>query len=209
MTELTGEAVFQSAFDEHLRVISELQAQQPVLETVAHRMTDAIFAGKKILWCGNGGSAADAQHLASELVGRFRRERRPFASLALTTDTSVLTSIGNDYGYDQVFSRQVLALCAQGDIFVGISTSGNSANVVEALEAAKECGAFTIAFTGQDGGKMAALADTSICVPTRDTARVQEGHILCGHMLCDWVELAWCHRVAHQQGSMQKRSSQA
>ena len=191
-TELTGEAVFSSAFAEHLRVIDELKQQQPVLETIAQQMTDAVFNGKKVLWCGNGGSAADAQHLAAEFVGRFRRERKPLASIALTTDTSVLTSIGNDYGYDQVFSRQVLALAEPGDIVVGISTSGNSPNVVEALEAAKERGAYTVAMTGQGGGKMAGMADATICVPTKDTARVQEGHILCGHMLCDWVELAWC-----------------
>ena len=195
-TELTGEAVFTRAFDEHLAVISELKAQQPVLEAIAREMTAAVFEGKKILWCGNGGSAADAQHLAAEFVGRFRRERKPLASIALTTDTSVLTSIGNDYGYDHVFSRQVLALCEEGDIVVGISTSGNSANVVEALQAAKECGAFTVAFTGQGGGKMGGIADAQICVPTKDTARVQEGHILCGHMLCDWAELAWCQRAA-------------
>ena len=191
-TELTGDAVFSRAFAEHLKVIDELQQQQPVLEAIAKQMTDAVFSGNKILWCGNGGSAADAQHLAAEFVGRFRRERKPLASIALTTDTSVLTSIGNDYGYDQVFSRQVLALAEEGDIVVGISTSGNSPNVVEALEAAKERGAYTVAMTGQGGGKMAGMADATICVPTKDTARVQEGHILCGHMLCDWVELAWC-----------------
>ena len=194
-TELTGEAVFASAFEEHLKVIEELRQQQPTLEALARRMTEAVMDGKKVLWCGNGGSAADAQHLAAEFVGRFRRERKPLASLALTTDTSVLTSIGNDYGYEQVFSRQVLALAEPGDIVVGISTSGNSGNIVEALEAAKACGAYTVAMTGEGGGKMAGMADTSICVPTKDTARVQEGHILCGHMLCDWVELAWCQQA--------------
>ncbi len=194
MTELTGEAVFARAFEEHLKVISELKAQQPVLEAIAREMTAAIFEGKKILWCGNGGSAADAQHLAAEFVGRFRRERRPFPSVALTTDTSILTAIGNDYGYEHVFSRQVLALCEEGDVVVGISTSGNSLNVVEALQAAKDRGGYTVAFTGQGGGKMGGMADAQICVPTKDTARVQEGHILCGHMLCDWVELAWCRK---------------
>lgn len=194
-TELTSEAVFASAFEEHQKVIEELRQQQPTLEALARKMTDAVMNGKKVLWCGNGGSAADAQHLAAEFVGRFRRERKPLASVALTTDTSVLTSIGNDYGYDQVFSRQVLALAEPGDIVVGISTSGNSANIVEALEAAKECGAYTVAMTGEGGGKMAGMADASLCVPTKDTARVQEAHILCGHMLCDWVELAWCQQA--------------
>ncbi len=191
-TELTGEAVFERAFDEHQRVIDELKQQQGTLEALARKITEAVMDGKKVLWCGNGGSAADAQHLAAEFVGRFRRERRPLASIALTTDTSILTSIGNDYGYDQVFSRQVLALAEPGDVVVGISTSGNSKNVVEALEAARERGAYVVAMTGEGGGKMAALADATVCVPTSDTARVQEAHILCGHMLCDWVELAWC-----------------
>ncbi len=190
-TELTGEAVFARAFEEHLRVIDELKQQQGTLEALGRRMFEAVADGKKVLWCGNGGSAADAQHLAAEFVGRFRRERRPLASIALTTDTSILTSIGNDYGYEQVFSRQVLALAEPGDIVVGISTSGNSPNVVEALEAAREVGAYTVAMTGEGGGRMAGLADCTVCVPTKDTARVQEGHILCGHMLCDWVELAW------------------
>ena len=190
-TELSGEAVFARAFDEHQRVIDELRQQQGTLEALARKITEAVMDGKKVLWCGNGGSAADAQHLAAEFVGRFRRERKPLASIALTTDTSILTSIGNDYGYDQVFSRQVLALAEPGDVVVGISTSGNSRNVVEALEAARERGAFVVAMTGAGGGKMAALADAIVCVPTDDTARVQEGHILCGHMLCDWVELAW------------------
>ncbi len=193
-TELTGEAVFTRAFEEHLKVIEALREQQPQLEAIAREFAAAIFDGSKILWCGNGGSAADAQHLAAEFVGRFRRERKALASIALTTDTSVLTSIGNDYGYDQVFSRQVEALCEKGDIVVGISTSGNSANVVEAMKVAKECGAFTVAMTGEGGGRMAGIADAVICVPTRDTARVQEGHILCGHMLCDWVELAYCQQ---------------
>ena len=194
-TELTGDAVFTRAFDEHQRVIEELKQQQPTLEALARKMTEAVMDGKKVLWCGNGGSAADAQHLAAEFVGRFRRERRPLASVALTTDTSVLTSIGNDYGFDQVFSRQVLALAEEGDVVVGISTSGNSPNVVEALEAARERGAYTVAMTGEGGGKMAGIADATVCVPTKDTARVQEGHILCGHMLCDWVELAWCEQA--------------
>ncbi len=119
-TELSGEAVFTRAFDEHRRVIDELKQQQPTLEALARKMTESVMDGKKVLWCGNGGSAADAQHLAAEFVGRFRRERKPLASIALTTDTSILTSIGNDYGYDQVFSVLVLALAEEGDVVVGI-----------------------------------------------------------------------------------------
>jgi D-sedoheptulose 7-phosphate isomerase len=125
-------------------------------------------------------------------MGRFRRERRALASIALTTDTSILTAIGNDYGYEHVFRRQVEALCEEGDILVGISTSGNSKNVCLALETAKERGAFTVAFTGQGGGAMVGIAHAALCINSKDTARIQEGHILCGHMLCDWIELSIC-----------------
>lgn len=199
--ELTAQAVFSAAFDEHLRIIRELKQVQPVLQAIALKMTEAVLGGHKVLWCGNGGSAADAQHLAAELVGRFRRERKPIASIALTTDTSILTSIGNDYGYDQIFSRQVLAHCKPGDVVVGISTSGNSPNVVRALEAANACGGFSIALVGRGSGRMEGVAQAAICVPSKETARVQEGHILCGHMLCDWVELAWCEAAARAEGS--------
>jgi D-sedoheptulose 7-phosphate isomerase len=185
--------VFQLAITEHIAVIEALYGQQVVLERIAGQLT-AILDGNKVLWCGNGGSAADSQHLAAELMGRFRRERCGLPSIALTTDTSILTAIGNDYGYERVFQRQVEALCVKGDVVVGISTSGNSRNVCAALEAAREIGAFTVALTGEGGGNMAAIADATLSVPSRDTARIQEGHILCGHMLCDWVELSVCDR---------------
>lgn len=181
--------VFSKAIAEHLVVVQQVEDQQNVLRAIALAMTVALQAGGKILWCGNGGSAADSQHLAAELVGRFRRERRGLASLALTTDTSILTSLANDYGYEAVFSRQVQALGTPGDLLVGISTSGNSCNVVAALEAARSRGLKTVALTGQGGGNMAALADYLFAVASRDTARIQEAHILVGHMLCDWVEL--------------------
>jgi len=148
-----------------------------------------LRAGGKILWCGNGGSAGDSQHLAAELVGRYRRERRGMASLALTTDSSALTSIANDYGYEAVFSRQVEALGVEGDLLVGISTSGNSQNVVAALAAARRHGMATVAFTGAGGGRIAKLADHLFAVASKETARIQEAHILAGHMLCDWIEL--------------------
>jgi len=192
---------------EHLSVIEELRRQQSTLERIATEMARAIMAGNKILWCGNGGSAADAQHLAAELVGRFRRERRALPSIALTTDTSVLTAIGNDYGYADVFRRQVEGLCAPGDVVVGISTSGNSENVCVALEAARELKGVTIAFTGAGGGKMASLADITLCVPSKDTARIQEAHILCGHMLCDWIELSAMEEpIAAHAGGMEPRA---
>jgi len=188
-TPLEMSEVFEKAIAEHLTVIQALLAQRPVLARIAAEMTRALVAGKKVLWCGNGGSAADSQHLAAELVGRFRRERRGLASVALTTDTSILTAIGNDYGYEEVFRRQVEALCVAGDVLVGISTSGESKNVCLALEAAGKLGAFTVAFTGVDGGAIAVIADETLRIASKDAARIQEGHILCGHMLCEWVEL--------------------
>jgi D-sedoheptulose 7-phosphate isomerase len=181
-------SVFHQAIAEHLTVIDSLRDQQPILQRIAEEMTSAILAGNKVLWCGNGGSAADSQHLAAELMGRFRRERRGLPSIALTTDTSILTAVANDYGYEKVFQRQVEALCSKGDVLVGISTSGSSQNVCAALETARQLGAFTVALTGQSGGAMASFADVSLCIASKDTARIQEGHILCGHMLCDWIE---------------------
>ena len=190
----TFSQIFSQAIADHLSVIKSLPSQQPVLEQIAVEMTRAIVEGRKVLWCGNGGSAADAQHLAAEFVGRFRRERRGLPSIALTTDTSILTAIANDYGYDDIFRRQVEAHCVEGDVVVGISTSGNSKNVCSALKAAREWGAFTVAFTGAGGGALAAIANATLCIASKDTARVQETHILCGHMLCDWVELSICER---------------
>lgn len=184
--------VFQKAIDDHLAIIQAISLQRSTLERIAREMTRAILDGNKVLWCGNGGSAADSQHLAAELMGRFRRERRSLPSVALTTDTSILTAIGNDYGFDKVFQRQVEALAVPGDILVGISTSGNSKNVCAALDAARNLGAFTVALTGEGGGAMADIAEVTLRVPSKDTARIQEAHILCGHMLCDWVELSVC-----------------
>ncbi len=183
--------IFGKAIAEHLEVVRQVEAQQPVLEAIALAMTATLRAGGKILWCGNGGSAADAQHLAAEIVGRFRRERRGLASIALTTDTSVLTSVANDYGFEVVFARQVEALGAPGDLLVAISTSGNSRNVIAALEVARSQGLVTVAFTGAGGGKLGPLADHLFAVASRDTARIQEAHVLAGHMLCDWIELSW------------------
>ena len=187
-------SVFDQAIAEHLMVINSLREQQPLLQRIAEKMTSAILAGHKVLWCGNGGSAADSQHLAAELMGHFRRERRGLPSIALTTDTSILTAVANDYGYERVFERQVEALCTKGDVLVGISTSGSSKNVCAALKSARKSGAFTVAFTGQGGGAMASVAEITLSIASKDTARIQEGHILCGHMLCDWIELHVCER---------------
>jgi D-sedoheptulose 7-phosphate isomerase len=198
--------VFQKAISEHLGVVESLMRQQPTLEHIAGEMTRAILAGNKILWCGNGGSAADSQHLAAELMGRFRRERRALPSIALTTDTSILTAIGNDYGYEKVFVRQVEALCVPGDVVVGISTSGNSKNVCAALDLARQLNAFTVALSGESGGAMAKIAHATIYIPSGDTARIQEGHILCGHMLCDWIELSVCEKDAAASSKRQYTS---
>jgi D-sedoheptulose 7-phosphate isomerase len=195
--------VFDAAVQDHLEVIGGLLEQRPVLERIASAMLKAISRGNKVLWCGNGGSAADAQHLAAELVGRFRRDRRGLASLALTTNTSILTAVSNDYGYDDVFRRQVEALCVPGDVLVGISTSGASSNVCRALQAARELGAFTIAFTGQNGGPAETAADECLRIPSSDTARIQEAHILCGHMLCDWIEQSVSDAAAAGKGAAQ------
>jgi D-sedoheptulose 7-phosphate isomerase len=185
------EAVFGKAIVEHIAVIHGVNEQQDLLEGIARVMAAALHRGNQILWCGNGGSAGDSQHLAAEIVGRFRRERRGLPSIALTTDTSILTSVANDYGYEAVFSRQVEAMAKPGDVLVGISTSGNSRNVVAALEAARVHGVTTVAFTGEGGGRMGVLADHLFAVTSRDTARIQEAHILAGHMICDWLELDW------------------
>jgi D-sedoheptulose 7-phosphate isomerase len=185
------ETVFGKAIVEHLAVIHSVKEQTELLEAIARAMAAALHGGNQILWCGNGGSAGDSQHLAAEIVGRFRRERRGLPSIALTTDTSILTAVANDYGYEAVFSRQVEAMARPGDVLVGISTSGNSHNVICALEMAKLHGVTTVAFTGEGGGRMGALADHLFAVGSRDTARIQEAHILAGHMLCDWLELDW------------------
>lgn len=155
-------------------------------------LADSLRAGGKALACGNGGSAADAQHFAAELVNRFERERPPLAALALTTDTSTLTSIANDYAYVQVFAKQVRALGRRGDALLAISTSGNSANVIEAMRAAAQLGVRIVALTGNGGGKMAGLLgddDVHICVPHTTTARIQEVHLLTLHCLCDIIDL--------------------
>jgi D-sedoheptulose 7-phosphate isomerase len=178
------------AIDEHLQVVAALDALIPDIERVAAAMISCLRSGGKILWMGNGGSAADSQHLAAELVGRFRRERRGLASIALTVDSSILTAIGNDYGFDSVFERQVEALCRSGDVVVGITTSGNSPNILGAMRKARRLGAVTVGLTGGSGGALMAESDLCLVVPSGITARVQEAHILIGHVVCDRVEEA-------------------
>jgi D-sedoheptulose 7-phosphate isomerase len=154
-------------------------------------LAEALRGGGKVLACGNGGSAADAQHFAAELINRFEIERAPLAAVALTTDSSTLTSIANDYAYEQVFAKQVRGIGKRGDVLLAISTSGNSANVVEAMRAARELGLHVVALTGNGGGKMGAMlaaGDLHICVPHRRTARIQEVHLLVLHCLCDGID---------------------
>src|SRR3989454_8008544 len=166
-----------------------LQENADALERAVDLVAEALGAGRKLLLFGNGGSAADAQHLAAELVGRFQRERRPLPAIALTTDTSALTAIANDYGYDQVFARQVRALGAAGDVAIALSTSGNSPNVLRAVEACREKGLHVIGLTGGDGGALAPVVDASLRVSASTRSmRIQETHILIGHVICEMVD---------------------
>lgn len=182
--------VIQARFEEHLEVTNAVM-QSDILEQV-ERVATAIKAalanGKKVLFCGNGGSAADSQHLAAEFVGRFQKERQGLPAIALTVDTSILTAVGNDYGFDKVFVRQVEALGNEGDVLVGISTSGTSPNVLAAVELAKAKGMYCVGMTASNGAKLAELCDECIAVPAKVTARAQEMHILIGHILCELVD---------------------
>ena len=165
------------------------------IEAVAEVMVKALREGKRILWCGNGGSAADAQHLAAELSGRFYYDRPPLNSEAMHCNTSYLTAVANDYGYDLIYSRMIDGACKPGDVLVGISTSGNSKNICNAFRKAKELGVITIAMTGASGGEMKELADFLLNVPSTDTPRIQESHIMLGHIICEIVEARMFPRV--------------
>ncbi|MFC1940601.1 D-sedoheptulose 7-phosphate isomerase [Chloroflexota bacterium] len=158
------------------------------IERIVNLIITAYKSGGKVVLFGNGGSAADAQHIAAELVGRFKLDRRAFPAIALNTNTSILTAVANDYGYDAVFSRQIEALVTEKDIVIGISTSGESPNVIEAMKSAKSKGAKTIGLTGGNGGKLAEVADLVLAVPTDSTPRIQEAHITIGHIICELVE---------------------
>jgi len=165
-----------------------LKSLVPQIEQAARAMIAALKAGNKILFFGNGGSAADAQHLAAELIGRYLKERKSLPAIALSTDTSILTCLSNDYGFDTVFARQVEGLAKSGDIAFGISTSGNSPNVLKGMEKAKELKCKTIGLLGGDGGRIKAAADIAIIIPARNTPRIQESHITIGHILCSLIE---------------------
>lgn len=189
---MTSDGVPQvSMIAQHRQALAVLQAlvdHHERLYAIAARLLDCLQSGGTLFFCGNGGSAADAQHIAAEFVGRFLRERRPLPAVALTCNTSILTAIGNDYDFSEVFSRQVKAQVRANDVVVGISTSGRSANVLKALVAARELGATTIGFTGAGGTELGKLCDECLLAPSESTPRIQEAHLLAWHLICDAVE---------------------
>ena len=187
----------ESEFQAHLQSAQKIFDLNEQVEKAALLLTQSLAQGGKILICGNGGSAADAQHFAAELTGRYKRERKGIAGIALSVDTSALTAIGNDYGFEYVFSRQVEALAKKGDVLFGISTSGNSANVLKAAASARERGCAIIGLSGRDGGKLNEICDINLVMPSSDTPRIQELHILIIHILCDIIERANMEKTAN------------
>jgi len=183
------QSIIKQEFNEHLKTLdATTKSIESTLEVAANICIDSLKQGGKILIFGNGGSAADAQHIAAELVGRYKLERKGLSAIALSTDTSSLTAIANDYGYEHVFSRQIEALANPEDAAIGISTSGNSSNVINALQLAKNIGCKSIGLTGKSGGDMNKLCDVNLVIPAKDTARIQEMHILLGHIICHLIE---------------------
>ncbi len=180
--------LFLNNLAEQAALLQTLQHLDAVVSHAASLAAQSLQSGGKLMFCGNGGSAADSQHLAAELTGRFIKDRKPLAALALSTDTSALTCIGNDYSFEEVFARQVQGLGRAGDVLVGISTSGNSRNVIRAVEEARALGVSVIGLLGRDGGALRELCDVAIVVPSQVTARIQESHILIGHTLCGLIE---------------------
>jgi len=180
-----------SCLQEHIQVATKMQELLPLVKKAGDVCIDSLKNEGKILICGNGGSAADSQHIAAELSGRFKKERVALAGIALTTDTSALTAIGNDYGFEYVFSRQVEALAKKDDVLIAISTSGNSENVINAINSAKKIGCKVITLTGKDGGAMKNMGDVNIVVPSNNTPRIQEMHIMIGHMICALIDEAF------------------
>ena len=184
------QSIIKHEFSEHLKVSKKtMESIGKPIEIAAKLCIDSLKNGNKILMFGNGGSAADAQHIAAELVGRYKTERKGLSAIALTTDTSAITSVANDYGYLHVFDRQVEALANEGDVLIGISTGGGSSNVISALRLANDLGCKTIGFSGRDGGDFNTLCDVNLIAIAEDTPRIQEMHILFGHTLCHLIEL--------------------
>ncbi len=197
ITSDQGQAIIREALAESAKVkIGLIETSLDLILAMAQTMIHAIQMGGKIVFLGNGGSAADAQHLAAELVGRLLFDRRPIPAIALTTNTSILTAVGNDYGFDVVFRRQVEALICERDVVVAISTSGNSTNVIAAVEVARAKGAQCIGFTGKNGGDLAPLCDLCLMIPAATSPRIQEAHITVGHILCELIEMSLCSDAA-------------
>lgn len=184
------ETLIRQRIEASIAVKQGLLMQCQLLAQIAEKLIEAYKTGKKVLLFGNGGSAADAQHIAAELLGKYYKDRGPLPAEALSVNTSSLTAIGNDYAFEQIFARQVEALGAPGDVAIGISTSGNSPNVIEGIRTAKKKGMITVGLTGADGGELIKEVDYCVCVPSRDTPRIQEAHILIGHILCELIERA-------------------
>ena len=183
-------SIIQQEFNEHIKVSLEtIKSIEKSIEIAAKICIKSLKNGNKILLLGNGGSAADAQHIAAELVGRYKNERKALAAIALTTDTSVITSIGNDYSYDVIFERQVQALAHSNDVIIGISTGGTSPNVINGINAANNIGCKTIGLSGKDGGKLNRICSLNLIVPASETARIQEMHILIGHIFCHLIDI--------------------
>lgn len=179
---------FESALQRHMQTFNRMPEIQADMQTLADQVAATFTAGGKLLFMGNGGSAADSQHLAAEFVVRYKAERRALPAIALTVDSSILTAHSNDYSFDSVFTRQIEALCQPKDLVIGLSTSGNSANVINAIEAAQKIGATCWAWTGESGGQLNAIADHLIKAPSSETARIQEAHIFVGHWLCEEMD---------------------
>ena len=186
---MNGIDKIRNQLQEHVETIQRVaESMAPDIESCSTLMISALKKGNKLLIMGNGGSAADAQHMAAEFVGRFLLERKALPAIALTTDTSILTAVGNDYGFDEIFKRQVEALARPGDVVIGISTSGHSNNVFHAVMAANEIGCKTIGLLGREGGNIAGIVDVNLTVPVQETPRIQEAHVTIIHILCDLVE---------------------
>ena len=180
--------IIESHFNDHANLLNKMPLLFKDIDNISRILINCLKKKKTIFWCGNGGSASDSQHLAGELVGRFVGDRKPLKSIALNADSAVMTCIVNDYGYEHLFSRQIEGLGSKGDVLIGISTSGNSINVLNAFKSAKNIGINTIGLLGNGGGKAKKIVDNSIIIPSKTTARIQEMHILVGHILCDLIE---------------------
>jgi len=191
LNKLKKEQAVKKQVEDSIELKKYLQREPGLLIDIADKIVAAFRKGKRVFLFGNGGSAADAQHIAGELVGKFYRDRQPLPAMSLNTNTSILTAIGNDYGFQEIFSRQVRALVNKGDVVIGLSTSGNSENVIQGILAARELGAVTVVFTGKRG-KLARISDMALCIPSTDTPRIQEAHITAGHIICYLVEEALC-----------------